>query len=329
MVDLKERIAVVTGGSSGIGRATAVLLARHGARVYAADLRPRAENSGLFANLGITELACDVRNESHVRAVIDRAVGDGGSLKILVSNAGINLEKQLPDVSEAEWDACIDTNLKGSFFACKYAIPHLRAAGGGSVVFTSSNAGLLPRAHDPVYGTSKAALIALANCLALCHAQDKIRFNCVCPGPVSNTAIIEEGLAAAEDRQELEQQFIEASPLARAYGRMITPEEVAEAILYLVSDASSLVTGTAIRIDGGQITGRTPASATSLARLWECGGLGDYEATVAIRNVRFPGAVLARLKLVPGDGGYYRSATPRALCVVGGKCSANLLHCLL
>ena len=109
------------------------------------------------------------------------------------------------------------------------------------MVFTSSNAGLLPRAHDPVYCTSKAALVALANSLALCHAPDKIRFNCVCPGPVSNTAIIEEGLVAADDREGLERQYIEASPLARAYGRMITPEEVAEAILYLVSDASALV----------------------------------------------------------------------------------------
>ena len=258
MVDLKQRVAVVTGGSSGIGRATAELLARHGARVFAADLRPRSGNSVLFAELGITELVCDVRSESQVRAVIERAVGDGGGLQILVSNAGINLEKQLPDVSEAEWDACLDTNLKGSFLVCKHAIPHMRAAGGGSVVFTSSNAGVLPRAHDPVYCTSKAALIALANSLALCHAPHKIRFNCVCPGPVSNTAIIEEVLAEAADREDLERQFIEASPLARAYGRMITPEEVAEAILYLVSDASALVTGTAIRIDGGKSLGVPP-----------------------------------------------------------------------
>jgi len=258
MADLNTRVAVVTGGSHGIGRATAVLLARHGARVYAADLRPRAENSELFAQLGIAELACDVRSESQVRAVIERAVSEGGGLQILVSNAGIDLEKQLPDVSEAEWDACLDTNLKGSFFACKHAIPHLRAGGGGSVVFTSSNAGLLPRAHDPVYCTSKAALVALANSLALCHAPHKIRFNCVCPGPVSNTATIEQGLAEATDRGALERQYIDASPLARAYGRMITPEEVAEAILYLVSDAAALVTGTAIRIDGGKSLGVPP-----------------------------------------------------------------------
>jgi NAD(P)-dependent dehydrogenase (short-subunit alcohol dehydrogenase family) len=257
-VDLTGRVAVVTGGSSGIGRATAILLARHGARVFTGDLRPQPQNAPQFAELGIVELACDVRSETQVRALVERAVRDGGALHMLVSNAGIDLEKQLPDVSEAEWDACLDTNLKGAFFACKHAIPHLRAAGGGAVVFTSSNAGLLPRAHDPVYCTSKAALVALAGSLALCHAPDKIRFNTVCPGPVSNTLIIEEGLAAAANRSATQRQFIEASPLARALGRMITPEEVAQAILYLVSDAATLVTGTALRIDGGKSLGVPP-----------------------------------------------------------------------
>jgi NAD(P)-dependent dehydrogenase (short-subunit alcohol dehydrogenase family) len=125
------------------------------------------------------------------------------------------------------------------------------------VIFTSSNAGLLPRAHDPVYCTSKAALVALAGSLALCHAKDRIRFNSVCPGPVSGTGIIDESLSGP-DRAALERQFIDASPLARALGRMITPEEVAEAILYLVSDAAALVTGTALRIDGGKSLGVPP-----------------------------------------------------------------------
>jgi NAD(P)-dependent dehydrogenase (short-subunit alcohol dehydrogenase family) len=98
----------------------------------------------------------------------------------------------------------------------------------------------------------------LANALALAHAPDKIRFNTVCPGPVSGTGIIEAGLASSKNRQLAQRQFIEASPLARAHGRMITPEEVAEAILYLVSDASQLVTGTAIRIDGGKSLGVPP-----------------------------------------------------------------------
>ncbi len=258
LVDLKGRVAVVTGGSSGIGRATALRLAEHGARVFAGDLRPLDENREPFATRGIVQLPCDVRSEAQVQALIEQAVRDGGALHILVSNAGIDLEKQLPDVSEAEWDACLDTNLKGSFFACKHAIPHLRHAGGGAVVFTSSNAGLLPRAHDPVYGVSKAALNALSASLALCHAPDKIRFNAICPGPVSHTRTIDAELAKSADRQALEQRYIAASPLARALGRMITPEEVAEAILYLVSDAAALVTGTVLRIDGGKSLGVPP-----------------------------------------------------------------------
>lgn len=125
-------------------------------------------------------------------------------------------------------------------------------------MFTASNAGLLPRAHDPVYSTSKAALVALAEALGLSHAAEKIRFNTVCPGPVSGTRIIEAGMAAADDRDAAERAFIEASPMARAYDRMITPEEVAQAVLYLVSDAAALVTGSALRIDGGKSLGVPP-----------------------------------------------------------------------
>jgi NAD(P)-dependent dehydrogenase (short-subunit alcohol dehydrogenase family) len=260
-VDLAGRVAIVTGGSSGIGRATAVLLATHGARVFAGDLAPRAENTSIFRPLGIVETVCDVRCESQVRALVARAVADGNRLQIVVSNAGVNLEKQLPDVSEDEWDDCLDTNLKGAFLVCKHAIPLLAAGGGGAVVFTASNAGLLPRAHDPVYCTSKAALIALAESLALCHAQNKIRVNAVCPGPVAETEMIEAGLATAADRSAAESRYIEASPLARAWGRMIRPQEVAEAILYLVSDAAAMVTGTALRIDGGKSLGVPPRSA--------------------------------------------------------------------
>ncbi len=258
-IDLSGRTAVVTGGASGIGRAAALLLARHGATVFTGDVHTSPDNDEPFRKLGITHLACDVRNDADVRALIEQAAGDGRGLHVLVSNAGINMSGQLPEVSEEEWDACLDTNLKGSFLACKYAIPHLRAVGGGAVVFTASNAGLLPRAHDPVYSTSKAALIALARSLALCHAGDRIRFNAVCPGPVSDTGLIDAELDAAADRQAAERQFIAASPLARAAGRMITPDEVAEAILYLASDASAMVTGTALRIDGGKSLGVPPA----------------------------------------------------------------------
>lgn len=258
-IDLSGRTAIVTGGSSGIGKAAAMALARCGARVFVGDLAPREEQAEDFAALGIRQWTCDVREEAQVRNLVERAVAESGTLNTVVSNAGINMAGMLPDVSTADWDACLDTNLRGAFLVCKFAIPHLKAAGGGSVVFTSSNAGLLPRAHDPVYCTSKAALIALAQSLALCHAGDRIRFNTVCPGPVSDTGLIDDAVLAAGDPGAARQAFIDASPLAKALGRMITPDEVAQAIVYFASDAAMLVTGTALRIDGGKSLGVPPA----------------------------------------------------------------------
>lgn len=259
-VDLSRRVAVVTGGASGIGRATALLLARRGAKVWVGDFQLREEISAPFQSLGITQLPCDVRIEADVVRLIEAATDGGGQLDIVVNSAGIGLVKLIPDVSEAEWDACIDTNLKGAFLVAKHAIRPMRQTGGGSIVNISSNAGLLPRAHDPVYSTSKAAVIALTKCLALCHAADKIRVNAVCPGPVSDTGMMNADLAAADDPEAMKQRFIAASPLARAHGRMISPEEVAEAVLYLASDVAAMVTGTAVAIDGGKSLGVPPTS---------------------------------------------------------------------
>ena len=256
--DLPGRVAVVTGGANGIGWATALLLAREGAKVWVGDFEPRDENLAVFESLRITQIACDVRSEDDIARLIRAAYEGGGRLDILVNSAGIGLVKQVPDVSEAEWDACLDTNLKGAFLAIKYAIGPMRRTGGGSIVNISSNAGLLPRAHDPVYSTSKAALIALTRCVALCHAQEKIRVNAVCPGPVGDTGMMNADLAAASDPEALKQRFIAASPLARAHGRMITPDEVARSVLYLVSDASAMVTGTSVAIDGGKSLGVPP-----------------------------------------------------------------------
>lgn len=253
------RTAVVTGGSSGIGRATACLLAQAGARVVVGDFQTRpTENAGLFASLGIVEMRCDVRSESDIRTLIETAVDLQGGLDFLVNNAGIGMVKPIPDVSEADWDNCLDTNLKGAFFGCKHAIPRMVRRGGGAIVNVASNAGLLPRAHDPVYSISKAALIALTKSLALCHAPDQIRVNAVCPGPVGDTGMMNADLDRAADRAAAVASFIEASPLARAARRMISPHEVAQAIAYLVSDAAQMVTGTCVAIDGGKSLGVPP-----------------------------------------------------------------------
>ncbi len=256
--ELAGRVAIVTGGASGIGRATALLLAEHGARVVVGDFDRLPENGPLFAKRGIVEVPCDVRVEAEVRRLVKEAVKEAGGLDILVNNAGSGLVKQITEVTEQEWDACLDTNLKGAFLACKHAIPAMRSRGGGSIVNMASNAGLLPRAHDPVYSISKAALVALTRSLALCHGPDRIRVNAVCPGPVGDTRMMNADLERAADREAAVRQFIAASPLARAEGRMISPQEVAQAVLYLVSDAALMVTGTAVAIDGGKSLGVPP-----------------------------------------------------------------------
>ncbi len=248
--------AIVTGGASGIGRATALRLAREGAAVVVGDLHPNASDKA-FETLGIEQLACDVRREPDVVRLVAAAAARA-PLRVVVNNAGIGLVKQIPEVEEAEWDAVLDTNLKAAFLTAKHAIPHLQQGGGGSIVNVASNAGLLPRAHDPVYSISKAALVALTRSLALCHAPQRIRVNAVCPGPVGETGMMNADLAAADDPQAMVRRFIEASPLARAEGRMIRPDEVAEAIAYLVSDAAAMVTGTLIAIDGGKSLGVPP-----------------------------------------------------------------------
>ena len=259
-IDLSGRTAIVTGGCRGIGRATSVLLAEHGARVFVVDVVDENEDPTTFDQLGITFLQCDVRRESELADVINTVVTITGQLDILVSNAGIGMVKPVEAVTEKDWDACIDTNLKGAFFGAKHALPPMRKAGGGVIVNISSNAGLLPRAHDPVYSISKLALVGLTRSLGLCLAPDRIRVNAVCPGPVGNTAMMDADLADAADPEALKRQMIEASPLASAWNRMIEPEEIAGSVLYLVSDAAVMVTGTAIGIDGGKSLGVPPRS---------------------------------------------------------------------
>lgn len=253
--DLAGRAAIVTGGASGIGRATALLLAARGARVLVGDYYLRPENEAAFHSAGIQQQSCDVRKSEDVSRLVEASIAAAGGVDILVHSAGIVMVGQITERSEADWDACVDTNLKAAFLLSRLVIPSMRDRGGGAIVNVSSNAGLLPRAHDPIYSTSKGALNALTRSLALSHAADRIRVNAVCPGPVCDTGIINADLQKAADPAATAQRMIDASPLARAFNRMITPEEVAQAILYLVSEAAAMVTGTTIAIDGGKSLG--------------------------------------------------------------------------
>lgn len=261
-----ERVAVVTGGQRGIGLAVARRLRQLGAAVVLADLHISEQTRAWCEAEGVTARDCDVRQTAQLQQMIDRAAEQHGGLDILVNNAGVVQSGQPEDITEEQWDRCLDTNLKAAFFGVKYALPHFRRRGGGSVVNTASNAGLLPRAHDPVYSISKLALVGLTRSLALCHAPERIRVNCVCPGPVERTGIMDDDLSLQTDPAAAAARYIAASPLAAAWGRMVEPEEVAEAIVYLCSDAAAMVTGTALAIDGGKSLGVPPAPRDSGSR---------------------------------------------------------------
>lgn len=256
---LTDQTAVVTGGASGIGRACAIALAQQGASVYVGDVQQLEETDRLFTPLEIVQRECDVRDPRQLEGLVDQAAAPSGRIDILVNSAGIGMVKQISDVREEDWDRCIDINVKGAFFACKHVIPYMRPRG-GSIVNISSNAGLMPRSQDPVYSISKGALIALTRSLALCHSVDKIRINAVCPGPVGPTGMMDEGINAAADPAAEKQAIINASPMARALGKMNSPEEIAQAVLYLCSEPATMVTGTSIAIDGGKSIGVPPAA---------------------------------------------------------------------
>jgi NAD(P)-dependent dehydrogenase (short-subunit alcohol dehydrogenase family) len=256
--ELAGRVALVTGGATGIGLATARALAADGAAVYIAarDLdrgrRVAAEESA--RGLDIRAVRMDVSDAASVAAAF-LAVDDAGRLDILVNNAGAVMVGRIESLSETDWDTTLDTNLKGPFLVARLAIPRMRSTGGGAIVNVASNAGLVARADEPAYSTSKAGLLMLTRSLARAHAEDRIRVNAVCPGPVGDTGIMDRNLAQAPDPAAALASYMSKSPLAAAWGRLIDPGEVAALIRFLCSDMATMITGATIAIDGGKSVG--------------------------------------------------------------------------
>ncbi|WP_345782016.1 glucose 1-dehydrogenase [Natronococcus sp. A-GB1] len=235
--------AIVTGGASGIGRETATRLAREGANVVVADVldvEGRAtveeiESAGGTASFVET----DVSDPNAVEAMVAEAVGAYESLDVAVNNAGIEGENDpTAEQTEANWDRVLDINLKGVWLCMKYELQEMAANGGGSIVNTSSIAGLSAAGAAP-YAASKHGIVGLTRVAATEYAEADVRVNAVCPG-VIETPMVEQ---AAEEIE----QFVGMQPL----GRMGQPEEVASAVVWLSSDEASFVTGTAYPIDGG------------------------------------------------------------------------------
>ncbi|MCR9199277.1 MAG: SDR family oxidoreductase [Planctomycetaceae bacterium] len=255
------RTVVITGGGGGIGCATALRFAASGDRVFVCDLRFTDDVHAELTDAGVHCGTLDVTDVTALTEFVNHARNTTGCLDVLVNNAGVGLVKQAPDVSEREWDTVLDTNLKAAFFGCGAAIRHMQTQErGGAIVNLASNAGLMPRSHDPVYSISKQALVGLTKSLALCHSKDRIRVNCICPGPVSGTQLIQENFETGADPDAVVRQLISASPLARSWGRMMTPQEIAASVYFLCSEEACMVTGTAIAIDGGKSLGVPPAA---------------------------------------------------------------------
>lgn len=246
---LKDRVAIVTGGGSGIGAAVAKLVSKEGAKVAVVDLKETgAETVKDIQGLGgeAIFLKTDVTQALSVREMVEKTVSTYGRLDILHNHAGILIVGNVVSLDESHWDQCINMNLKSVYLGSKYAIPYLIKGGGGVIINTASAAAFSPGQGYSAYGTSKAAIVMLTKCMALDYASANIRVNCVCPGPIDTPMIMPDD--AVRYNVQL-QRWAKRLPI----GRVGRPEDVAQAVLYLVSDEASFVTGTALVVDGGRV----------------------------------------------------------------------------
>ncbi len=241
MSRFEDKIVLVTGAASGIGAATAKRFAQEGGRLVLGDLDAEG-GEAVARETGGTFLATDVTDEAQVRALVQCAVDTHGRLDILCNNAGVLGTGNLPDLPTEEWRRVIDIDLHSVFYGCTAAIPHLRESGQGVIVNTASISGLAGDYATPSYNAAKAAVVNLTRSLALEHADQNIRVNCVCPGPIETPMT-----AVVKQMPELEAEYAKAIPMARL-GRA---EEVSGVIAFLASDDASYLTGAAIPIDGG------------------------------------------------------------------------------
>ncbi|HKZ51701.1 MAG TPA: SDR family oxidoreductase [Candidatus Acidoferrales bacterium] len=247
---LANKVAIVTGAGTGIGRACAQLFAREGAAVVLAGRRRGLldEVVGGIAATGGRALAqpCDLTRAAEVRTLVARTVEAFGGLQVVVNNAAYWMAGTVEETSEEEWERMMATNLKGVFLLCKQALPELRRAGGGVIVNIGSVLGLVGMKRRAAYATSKGGLIQLTKVMALDHAAEGIRVNCICPTLV-DTAMGTDSLVQAGDAGTELARRIAQIPL----GRMGTPADVANLALFLASEDSSWLTGAAIPLDGG------------------------------------------------------------------------------
>jgi NAD(P)-dependent dehydrogenase (short-subunit alcohol dehydrogenase family) len=251
-MQLENKRAIVTGGAGGIGRATALAFGAEGARVAVVDLNGEgaiavADEINAIGGAAIAFTA-DVSMEVDVRRVVDETVAAFGGIDVLFNNAGIVRRATAIDTTVEEWDRVFAVNVRSIFLMCKFAVPVMAEGGGGSIVNTGSGWGLTGGANAMSYCASKGAVVNMTKALAIDHGSQGVRVNSVNPGDTNTGMLRDEARQLSAD----EAAFL-AESADRPLGRMGEPEEIAAAVVWLASDASSYVTGSALVVDGGGI----------------------------------------------------------------------------
>jgi NAD(P)-dependent dehydrogenase (short-subunit alcohol dehydrogenase family) len=248
------KVAIVTGGSRGIGLASAAKFAAAGATVVIVDVN---EEAGQTAVSDITAgagqalfMRCDVSSAEDCRRVVDETMKRFGRIDVLFNNAGITRRATVVDTTEEEWDRVMSVNVKSMFLMSKYVVPVMAKAGGGAIVNTASGWGLVGGTKAVSYCASKGAAVLLTKAMACDHGPQQIRVNCICPGDTDTHMLRNEAQQLGLEDDALVQEGV-----SRPLGRVGKPDEIADAVLYLASDAASFVTGTALIVDGGGLAG--------------------------------------------------------------------------
>lgn len=247
---LQDRVALITGGASGIGRATAQLFLEHGAKVAISDLNADALDHAVkelrAAGEQIIGIQGDVRSMAEAAAMVRSTVDGFGRLDILFCNAGITSVMPIAELTEDEWDAVIDTNLKGMFTLVKQALPQMRAQGGGTIITMGSEMGLVAVPESPAYNASKGGVIMLTRSLAIDLIRDNIRVNALCPG-ITRTPLLQAEVDNSLDPDKTAAEQAAWAPIMR----VADPREIAHGALFLASDESSFAVGSCLVLDGG------------------------------------------------------------------------------
>lgn len=249
---LADKVAIITGAGSGIGRETALVFAREGARVIAGfyEQGDKAELERLAGEFSgsLCPVHCDVRREEDASALARTAIDHFGGVDILVNAAGIEMPGLVTETTLEMWDNIIDVNLKGVFFCSKHAVPAMLKRGRGAIVNISSINGIRGNHRLVAYCASKGGVVSITQAMALDHAPQNIRVNCVCPASIENTRMMDTAIKRQTNPEEFRHYLLAKHPM----GRVGQPKEVANAVLFLASDEASFITGVTLPVDGGR-----------------------------------------------------------------------------